>query len=156
MGELLQYWHWIVLGFGLIALEVVLPSFMALWFGVAAIVTGLVLLAVPELSLTVQLLLWVGLSILTTILWFKVIQPRATNKTLAGLGREAIIGQVGLVLLDATIDRRGKLRLPAPILGNDEWAFIVRDSLDSASYPQVGDRVRVIDIAGNSLVVAKQ
>ncbi|RYZ92270.1 MAG: NfeD family protein, partial [Moraxellaceae bacterium] len=29
-------WHWVVLGIGLILFELMLPSFTALWFGVAA------------------------------------------------------------------------------------------------------------------------
>lgn len=155
MNDILQYWHWIVFGFGLIALEIVLPTFMALWLGVAALITGIVLFLVPELALYLQLLVWISFSIITTFVWFTFFQNNATDKTLAGLGREAVIGQIGLVLIDASIERCGKLRLPAPILGNDEWEFIVANSLDNSQKPAVGDRVKVIEIAGNRLVVEK-
>ena len=40
------YWHWIVLGIALMAIEILLPSFVALWFGAAAVVVGVLLLCV--------------------------------------------------------------------------------------------------------------
>ena len=143
------YWHWIVLGIGLMALEILLPSFVALWFGAAAIIVGVLLLLIPSLSIAVQVLLWVVFSILFTWLWFKFMQPLAVDKTKAGLSREAIVGEVGQVLSAPTTDRRGQMRFSVPILGADEWPFISQDTLRS------GDRVRVVDISGNDLIVSK-
>ena len=40
-----------------------------------------------------------------------------------------------------------KVRFPIPVLGSDEW------NCRTLSSVQVGDRVRVIDILGNDLVV---
>lgn len=36
-------WHWFVLGVVLILSELVLPAFAALWFGIAAIMVGILL-----------------------------------------------------------------------------------------------------------------
>ncbi|MFT5576498.1 MAG: hypothetical protein ACI89D_002023, partial [Bermanella sp.] len=36
-----------------------------------------------------------------------------------------------------------------PVLGSDEWAFICQEPAS------VGDRVTVIDVSGNTLVVSK-
>ncbi len=69
---------------------------------------------------------------------------------MAGLSREAILGEVGQVLTLPNEARRGSLRFPAPVLGSDEWTFITRDEQLA-----VGDRVRVTDVSGNSLVVEK-
>jgi hypothetical protein len=41
------------------------------------------------------------------------------------------------------------LRFPAPILGSDEWSFICEDPV------AIGDRVRVTEVSGNSLIVVK-
>jgi len=41
------------------------------------------------------------------------------------------------------------LRFPAPLLGSDEWLIISQDDLTA------GDRVSVIDLSGNSLIVKK-
>lgn len=141
------YWHWIVLGIGLMAIEIVLPSFVALWFGAAAVLVGLLVLIMPGLSVALQVVFWVVFAVLFTWLWFRYMQPLAKDRTKAGLSREAIVGEVGQVLSAPTTDRRGVMRFSAPILGADEWQFICDDEVVS------GDRVRVIDISGNSLIV---
>lgn len=143
------YWHWVVIGMGLVLFELVLPSFTALWFGAGAIVVGFLLLLFPALPLTAQIFSWALLSILFTVLWFKFLKPLSIDKTKAGLSKEAIMGEVGQVLSLPHESRRGTLRFPAPVLGSDEWQFISQDEL------LVGDRVRVTDIAGNSLIVSK-
>ena len=40
-----------------------------------------------------------------------------------------------------------RVRFPMPVLGSDEWECRTLDQV------QVGDRVRVVDILGNDLVV---
>jgi membrane protein implicated in regulation of membrane protease activity len=148
MFELL-YWHWIVAGIILILLEIPLPSFTTLWLGAAAIVVGLLMLAFPEMNFTAQVLAWTVLSVILTWAWFRYLKPLSTDRTMAGLSREAIIGQVGQVIQVPNDDRRGVLRFPAPVLGEDEWQFITQDEL------RMGDRVRVTDLSGNSLIVQK-
>ena len=149
MGIDISYWHWIVLGIGLMLIEIALPSFTALWFGAAAVVVGIVLFFVPEMSVSVQLILWTGLSVVLVWLWFRYLKPLAIDKTKAGLSREAIVGEVGQVVTVPNDQRKGILRFPAPILGADEWLFISQAKL------AVGDRVRVVDVSGNTLVVRK-
>jgi len=149
MEFVVLYWHWIVLGIGLMALEIILPSFVALWFGAAAVLVGVVVLIIPSMSLSIQVLCWVAISILLTWLWFKFMQPLSKDRTKAGLSREAIVGETGQVLTPPTADRRGVLRFSVPILGADEWTFLCDDEVEA------GDRVRVSDISGNSLIVIK-
>ncbi|OOZ42705.1 NfeD family protein [Solemya elarraichensis gill symbiont] len=146
----LVYWHWVIFGIALILLEIVLPSFTALWFGAAAVVVGTLLYLLPDLSGTHQVVLWTGLSAMFTWLWFKYLKPMSIDKTKAGLSREAIVGEVGQVLIVPTGEGKGVLRFPAPILGADEWRFISQDADLSA-----GDRIRVVDVSGNTLVVTK-
>ncbi len=143
------YWHWIVLGVVLVLLEIALPSFTAIWFGAGAILVGLLVWLMPSLSLTAQVIIWAIASGVLTWAWFKFIKPLAVDRTKAGLSRESLIGEVGQVLSMPTEERRGTLRFPAPLLGSDEWMFISSDAL------AIGDRVRVIDLSGNSLIVAK-
>ena len=149
MEIVVLYWHWIVLGIGLMALEIILPSFVALWFGAAAILVGVVVLIIPSISLPFQVLCWVAISILLTWLWFRFMQPLSKDRTKAGMSREAIVGETGQVLSPPTSERRGTLRFSVPILGAEEWSFICDDDVDA------GDRVRVSDISGNSLIVVK-
>ncbi|OZG72288.1 hypothetical protein BTA51_16240 [Hahella sp. CCB-MM4] len=142
----IAYWHWIVLGILLAGLEIFVPSFVILWFGVAGIAVGLLMVLFP-IGVTAQLFIWGGLSVLLLVLWHKLVSPRMENRTLAGLSREAIIGQVGTVLEYSSARSRGNLRFPAPILGNDEWEFIFDGELRS------GDRVMVTEVSGNALIV---
>jgi len=140
------YWHWIVVGLLLAGLEIFVPSFVVLWFGVAAILVGL-LMVIVTMGFTAQLFIWGGGAVLLLVLWHKLISPRMLNKTMAGMSREAIIGQVGTVMEYSSVRARGDLRFPAPLLGNDEWEFIYEGQL------QAGDRVVVTDVSGNALIV---
>lgn len=144
------YWHWVALGLLLVLLELTIPVFVIMWLGVAGITIGLLMLVFP-LNFTMQILLWMKLSLIYIGLWHLFISPRLGNKTMAGLSREAIIGQVGLTLHFNGETRRGRLRFSAPILGNDEWDFIYNHHTEQPL--NNGDKVVVLDISGNSLLV---
>ena len=101
----------------------------------------------PDISLTTQIVLWIVLSVLCTLLWFKFIKPLSIDKTKAGLPREATIGQIGMVIQTELAHDQIIVRFPMPILGADEW------NCRSTIPVKVGDRVRVIDISGNDLIV---
>lgn len=147
MEWIIQPWHWLVLGIALILFELVLPAFAAIWFGLAAILVGIFLWLFPSIGITTQIILWIVLSILCTLAWFKFIKPLSTDKTKAGLSREATIGQVGMVIQVGLNHDQIIVRFSLPVLGNDEW------NCRSLSPVQVGDRVTVVDIMGNDLVV---
>lgn len=140
-------WHWFVLGVVLILSELVLPAFAALWFGIAAIMVGILFWMFPMMGITTQVVTWIILSILCTLLWFKFIKPLSIDKTKAGLSRESTIGQVGMVIQTHLQHDQIIVRFPMPVLGADEW------NCRSLAQVQVGDRVRVVDILGNDLVV---
>lgn len=143
----LEPWHWVVLGVMLILAELILPSFAALWFGVAALVVSLLYWLFPSMSSTLQIVIWVLLSILSTVAWFKLIKPLSIDKTKAGLSREATIGQIGMVIENHLEHEHIKVRFSVPVLGADEW------QCRSLNAVKVGDRVRVVDILGNDLLV---
>ena len=85
----LLYWHWIVFGIALICLEIFVPSFTFLWFGMGAILIGGITLVAPELPFSWQVFLWALSSGVFTVLWFKFLKPMSQDKTLAGLSLEA-------------------------------------------------------------------
>ena len=149
MGYDILYWHWVIFGIALILSEIFLVSFFVLWFGVAAIIVGGILLLFPDMTLTWQIFTWTVLSCMLAVGWFKYLKPLSIDKTKAGLSREAILGEVGQVISPPNGEKRGKLRFPAPVLGNDEWMIISEEDL------KTGDRVSVSDVSGNSLIVKK-
>ena len=144
------YWHWLVLGMLLAMAEVFLPSFTLLWFGAGAFMVGVVTWLLP-LSFTTQLWLWVVLSVAFTVAWFKLLKPLMADRTKAGMGRETAIGEVGQVIKLPVAQGRGRVRFTTPLLGDDEWDFIV--AVDSNA-PALGDRVVVKEFSGNTLIVA--
>lgn len=143
----IAYWHWLVLGLILIALEIFTAGFVLLWLGLSALVVGVVAFAVGT-SVTTELLIWTVLSIIELFVWFKFVQPRFRDKTFSGMSREAVLGQTGLVI-QANVSERGRVRFSVPVLGSDEWSFICTEPLS------VGDRVSVTDVSGNTLIVSK-
>jgi inner membrane protein len=142
-------WHWIVFGFALMTSEMFLATFFILWFGAAAVIVGISVYFVPNLSTNAQILTWTVLSTLLAWCWFKYLKPLSIDRTKAGLSKEAIVGEIGQVLVPPNDDKRGKLRFPAPILGDDEWVIMSQDDLS------IGDRVTVVDVSGNSLIVKR-
>jgi hypothetical protein len=72
------------------------------------------------------------------------------DRTKAGISREAILGENGQVIKVPEQEKRGIVRFTTPLLGGDEWPFICDQDL------AVGDRVTVMDISGNTLIVKKR
>ena len=143
------YWYWLVFGMILILLELAVPSFTIFWFGLGALVVGVLLLLAPGISLTVQILVWIIASSAFVIFWFKVIKPRMTDRTNAGISREAVLGETAMVTRIPEGDRRGEMRFAVPMLGSDTWPFISVDEV------VVGERVMVQDVSGNTMMVKK-
>ena len=147
MEFIIEPWHWFVLGILLILSELILTAFAALWFGIAAIIVSILLWLFQMMGFTTQVITWGILSIICTVLWFKFIKPLSIDKTKAGLSREATIGQIGMVIQVGLTHDQVVVRFALPVLGADEW------NCRSLSPVEVGDRVRVVDIMGNDLVV---
>ena len=143
------YWHWIVLGVALMLFEIVMTTFFIIWFGVAALIMGLVLLLNGDITLGWQVFIWTLLSVILAVAWFRYLKPLSIDRTKAGLSREAIVGETGQVIRAPGEEQRGRLRFSVPILGADEWQIISEETVS------VGDRVSVVDVVGNSLLVKK-
>jgi len=148
MGFELLYWHWLVFGMILVAGEIFIPSFTILWFGLGALVVGLLML-VLELNFPAQILIWTVSSVACTVLWFKYFKPKMIDKTTAGMSRDAAIGEAGQVIKVPTEHSRGQVRFTTPVLGDDEWDFICDTEV------ALGDRVHIKEISGNTLIVVK-
>ncbi|CAA0089820.1 Uncharacterised protein [Zhongshania aliphaticivorans] len=142
----IAYWHWMVFGMLLVASEIFIPSFVMIWFGASAIAVGLILAAI-EMPFSVQLLVWLIMSVIDLGIWFKFVHPKMKNKTLSGMSREQVVGQEGMVIKLGAEFGHGTLRFSIPVLGSDEWQFICKEPV------AVGERVVVDDISGNSLIV---
>jgi inner membrane protein len=145
-----QPWQWLVFGMILILFELIVPSFTIIWFGCGAIIVAVLAWFFPGLSITLQLFFWAIASILFTAIWFLVFKPKMTNKTKAGISLEAVLGESGLVVRIPQKNNRGSVKFTTPVLGSEEWQFICQETV------AIGDRVTVIDVSGNTLIVQKK
>lgn len=144
----LEWWYWFVAGFALIGLELIVPSFTIIWFGMGALLVGVLTALWPTFPVVGQVLLWSVASIWFTMLWFRYLKPQ--NRTHAGMSKEGIVGETGIIIR-GTEDSygRGVVRFRISILGGDQWPCYAEHPL------RVGDQVRVMDIEGQILKVVK-
>ena len=143
----IQYWHWLVLGLALISLEVFVPSFVTLWFGLGAVFVGILCWVLPDLPTWAQILIWAVDSTVLVLIWFLLIQPRMLKNQQKNLSLERIQGETGSVKIVPTENRKGVVRFTTPLCGSDEWDFESEDTL------RVGDRVKIVDFDENTLKV---
>src|SRR5262245_22429557 len=131
----IEWWYWIIAGFCLIGLELIVPSFTIIWFGMGALVVGVLKLLWPGFPPAGQILLWSVASICFTAFWFRYLKPEK-NRTHAGLSKEGIVGETGIIIR-GTDDNygRGVVRFRISVLGADEWGCYADEVL------RVGDSV---------------
>ena len=142
------WWHWIVFGIVVMLLELAVPAFFLLWFGLSAVVVGILLAIVPGMTFTYQVASWTAFSLLLIWLWFKVFKPQAF-KTRAGMARGSLIGEIGLVTKEMRPYEKGQIRFQKPILGDEVWESIADEEI------RTGERVKVLEVEGNMLKVRR-
>jgi membrane protein implicated in regulation of membrane protease activity len=142
-----EWWHWIVGGIVLVLAELVIPSFFIVWFGLGALLTGLLTLAF-ELSPTAQLATWTLASLAMVVLWFRVFK-QSFVKTRAGTADGGVIGEIGLLVSAVAPFERGKVRFQRPVLGSEEWVCLADAAIAA------GERVKVVAVEGSFLKVSK-
>lgn len=138
----LQFWHWFVLGLGLVIAEMLIPGVFLLWIGIAAGITGLITLLAPTLSWQIQFIVFAGLAVISVF------------AAVAYLRRNPI------QTADSTLNRRGSqyvgrvYKLQEPIV-NGRGTVKVDDTIWRADGPDLpaGSRVKVTAIEGTVLRV---
>lgn len=143
-----EWWHWMVLGIVLMLLELAVPAFFLVWFGLGALIVGLLLATAPALAFPVQILVWIGASLAFVFLWFKVFKANV-HKTRAGLSKGQFAGEIGIVTQAIRPYEKGRIRFQKPILGAEAWEAIADEEIAP------GDRVHVLEVEGNILRVAR-
>ena len=81
----LQFWHWWILGLMLGVVEVMAPGAFFLGFGVAAGVTGLILLVLPGLDWHYQLLAFAVLAVAAVIVGRSVMRRQTRRRAPSSL-----------------------------------------------------------------------
>mgnify|MGYP001292049618 FL=1 len=142
----LAWWHWLVLGMVLVGLEMTVPTFFLMWFGLGAIlVGGVMLVAAPGFA--VQFVLWAVSSLAMMGVWLKWFKN--PDRTRAGQAKEGVIGIAGLMTRPVTETENGEILFQRPVLGADRWPVLADTPIEA------GARARIVDVLGQTLKVQK-
>jgi membrane protein implicated in regulation of membrane protease activity len=144
----IEWWQWAVTGMVLMLVELAVPAFVLIWFGLGALVVAAVVAVAPAIDLTLQLSLWLGISLALVALWFRVFKP-GQHKTRIGMADADVIGEVGLLARAVAPFEKGEVRFQKPLLGSDAWPCIADEAIAA------GERVKVLAVEGSMLKVGK-
>ena len=139
------WWHWMAFGLLLIAAEIVVPSFVVIWFGIAAVVVALIDLFFST-TFSTELFWWILFSVLFLYIWFKQYKPRTLTKS--GQADENM-GVKGVVTEEIVPFGRGRAKFEIPVLGSSEWVVTADEKITA------GEEVVSVEALGNMLKVKK-
>jgi membrane protein implicated in regulation of membrane protease activity len=141
-AESIRWYHWWIIAAVLAILETFLPGAIAIWFGVAAAVVGILDLMLP-MPWQLQWLLFGALGPLAIVLWRRYRRPEtpaASDQPALNQRSAQYLGQVFEVVEPIT-DGQGKVHI-----GDTVW--LVR-----GQNAAVGTHVRVVGVDGAMLRV---
>jgi len=112
MELVLDFWHWWIVAVALVIIEILAPSFFALWMAIAAFLTGAVLLIMPELAWEYQVMMFAVLSVVSIIVWVNYYKknPIETDQPMLNRRGEQYIGRV-ITLKMPIEDGQGKVQI---------------------------------------------
>jgi membrane protein implicated in regulation of membrane protease activity len=139
--ETLGGWSWWVLGLVLLGIEVLIPGFFFLWFGIAAILIGVSALLF-DLSWQLQVVGFVVLSAITAVLGrrFAGTASGETADPLLNLRGDRLEGRT-FILAEPIVEGRGRVKI-------DDTVWQVRGPDAPA-----GARIKVSGADGSVLIV---
>jgi membrane protein implicated in regulation of membrane protease activity len=149
MSDFMQdvtFWYWLALGIGLMLVEVLVPGVLFLWLGAAAIVTGLILLGIPDMGWQIQLVVFAVLSIVSVYVGRRYVyaNPEPTDHPTLNQRGENLVGQQ-YSLDGATSGGAGRVKV-----GDSLWAIAV---IPQGVELPAGARIQVVRVDGSTLVV---
>lgn len=153
IGAALGAWTWVVAGLVLLVAELLAPGAFLLWFGIAAILTGLLAIAAGWLApaLPAPLLSWQGELVVFLVL--AVIAVAIGRRVMGGPGRRTAEADPRLnSRAESLVGREAVLVEP---LSGGEGRARIDDSLWRVGGPDLpaGARVRIVGARGTRLEV---
>jgi membrane protein implicated in regulation of membrane protease activity len=136
-------WNWLIFGFVLMALELMAPGVFLFWFGLAALLVGLVSFVLHP-SWQIQLLMFAVFALVAVSLWRRLARSqREASESNPYLNRRAaaLVGRV-FTLEKPIVDGIGTVRI-----GDTVWRVAGPDA-------PAGSRVRVVQADGANLTVS--
>lgn len=135
---------WIVVALALFAIEATTVTFVALYFGVAALVAALA--AALGAGIPLQLILFAVVSVLTLVTTRGLVTRALRRTPVVRSNVNAVIGRRGVVTVPITASERGQIRV-----GTEYWT--ARPYMDDSAEIESGTTVEVLAIEGNAALV---
>lgn len=125
----ITFWHWFILGGVLMVLEMVLPAFVFLFIGAAAVVTGLMVFFFPAIGWEQQVLVFAVLAVAAAIagrMWVRS-RPTATDQPALNRRGRQYVGRV-FTLEEPIVNGVGKLSVDDTVwkVGGEDLATGIR------------------------------
>jgi hypothetical protein len=135
MLEQIDFWHWWILAAGLVIVEMLVPSFFALWMAIAAFIVGLALMLMPSLAWEYQFLIFALFSVISVVMWrhYYVKHPIESDQPHLNQRGHQYIGRV-VTLAEAIVDGQGRIRIDDSV-----WKVVGPDC-------EAGVRVKIMSI----------
>jgi len=107
-----DFWHWWIVAVVLVIVEILAPTFFALWMAVAAFMTGVALYLMPEMQWEYQVFIFAILSVASIVVWRQYYSknPITTDEPLLNRRGEQYVGRV-ITLKNAIVDGQGKVKV---------------------------------------------
>jgi membrane protein implicated in regulation of membrane protease activity len=145
--EEMVFWHWWVLAFGFLVLEMIATAYFFLWLGAAAGVIGMVMLIMPELSWEAQWGVWALLSAVSvTVSYFlrkKNAPPKEDEDLVLNQRGQQYVGR-SFTLEHPVVNGQGKIKV-------DDSTWKVEADMDIGK----GEKIKVTAVDGTVLIVEK-
>jgi membrane protein implicated in regulation of membrane protease activity len=136
---------WVVVAIALFAVEATTVTFVALYFGVAALVAALA--AALGAGVPLQLILFAIVSVLTLVTTRGWVTRTLQRTPVVRSNVNAVIGRRGVVTIPITAEAgRGQIRV-----GTDYWS--ARPYMEDGPDIDAGTPVEVLAVEGNSALV---
>ena len=134
----LNFIHWLILGIGLIIIELFLWTVFLLWIGSSAITSGVIYFLFPNISGSMQLLIFAVIAIVATSLAkkyypVKTVDEQLHNKAKSHIGKECTIESI----------ENGVTKVK---IGKSLW-FAKGSNLSA------GQTVKIIDVESSTFIV---
>ena len=138
-------WSWMSLGIILMILELLVPGTFLIWFGLGAILTGFTVLIFSGLTVSVQLLIFVIMSIMCVsfgiFVYTKIFGKNKDNEHNKKTGAHRYIGN-RFTVVEPIKNGRGKIAVRDSV-----WIALSNHDFKK------GEEVTVIDVKGTQLIV---
>jgi hypothetical protein len=143
----MSYFIWLILVVIAVVIEMILPTFFALFAGVGFLGAGICAYFFPE-SLFAQLIIASIFMVIGAII-FK--QKHIADSTTAGVGtHNEFVGIMGKALTPLYEHEEGDVELYESVVSNRHWkALSISGEID------VGCEIQIVEVRGNTLVVEK-